>query len=686
MTLALALLGLLTPEDPLDRHVTFTALPARAERLVRDLSEATKVQFLTSPVMANELLVVRAKDVSIKTLMQKIAIATSGDWQEEKGSYRLIRKPSVDLAEKNVELESEYLLWQQAIQKATEDAKKLEPLTVQSANKFVADLTQAPNTRTPDELEVAVAKRLEVVRARQPIATAAKRLTACFDPKLISSLPPGRYVFSNKPTKMQFPFPQAAQPSIRQLAEEWAIWVKALDEAPQQALASLLSMIRVTWPALKAPLPKDPILFGSFSKFTRSTDASIEWTFANENGQILDSALSTLRMPPQPVPLIPQPKEREKPLTFPPLVREMARAIRDYQAPARISPELAKHLIDPVNNDPLAVTLATGFIDYGERRNLNVVARLNDFIMFRMDLLAPYNSQEEVELTPTDFRRQLSKLIQDWTEADGWLIAKSKLPHTLRAEQIDRIAMANLLSSTARNLTTSLEEVAGFASAEEGKISFTQWQMCVRLLWPELVDINRWMSEDVLAFYGGLSPSQKNAVWSLEGLSLASLSGRERRRVDELVFFGLQPYGVQIDLQGVGGQSILREPTIAMPLGIPSEARLTGVGRESVVALAKLTKPKSGEPILPSLIGPELLAQFKYGKRSGLVLHDFDAYLPLKQQMVNLNFDLAQGITMKRVYVSFQFAYGNNYAPLINMPPAYLAAVEAERLRIQRGG
>src|SRR5687768_16302733 len=98
--LALLIVGLASQDDPLARPITFSYAPARADIVLSELSKASGIQLLTSQVTAKELLVVHVKNAPLKTLMQKIAAATSCEWQSEKEAYRLVRKPAVEAAEK----------------------------------------------------------------------------------------------------------------------------------------------------------------------------------------------------------------------------------------------------------------------------------------------------------------------------------------------------------------------------------------------------------------------------------------------------------------------------------------------------------------------------------------------------------------------------------------------------------
>jgi hypothetical protein len=88
MTL-LALAILVTGQDALQKPVTFEARASRASVLIPLLSKSAGVKMDVNPQIANEVIIVSAKDVPLKTLMDKIASVTSGEWRADGETYRL---------------------------------------------------------------------------------------------------------------------------------------------------------------------------------------------------------------------------------------------------------------------------------------------------------------------------------------------------------------------------------------------------------------------------------------------------------------------------------------------------------------------------------------------------------------------------------------------------------------------
>src|SRR5690349_18513079 len=93
LTLGLFLGCLLTAASAQDlaKKITFACPAAPAKSLLRDLTAATGVPMDAAPTTANDVLVVKVKDVTVDQLMKRIAQAVDGEWRLVGDTYRLER-------------------------------------------------------------------------------------------------------------------------------------------------------------------------------------------------------------------------------------------------------------------------------------------------------------------------------------------------------------------------------------------------------------------------------------------------------------------------------------------------------------------------------------------------------------------------------------------------------------------
>jgi hypothetical protein len=232
------LLGLSLLQDPLQKPVTFTTVPARAELVCKQLSDSTGVQLTTSQVMADEVLLIQVKEVPLHDLLQKIAHVTSGQWQQEKDTYRLVRGPETEAAEKKEEQDRSLSRMLMVLRRAKEAAEKLGPFTAAVADKVAADILRNNAFRPDDDAQWSVKyKRYQELTRNSPLQRAAIRFVPLFDASFLVNLRQAQYTFATRPTRMQLPLPRGADDVIRQFFAEQKIWNESVEKAPPDPYA-----------------------------------------------------------------------------------------------------------------------------------------------------------------------------------------------------------------------------------------------------------------------------------------------------------------------------------------------------------------------------------------------------------------------------------------------------------------
>ena len=83
--------------------VSFSAPAAPAAKLLPKLSQAVGVKMESDARLAREVLLIQAKNVPIKDLMERIAQATGGEWAKEGETYRLTLSSGNDAKDRQKE-------------------------------------------------------------------------------------------------------------------------------------------------------------------------------------------------------------------------------------------------------------------------------------------------------------------------------------------------------------------------------------------------------------------------------------------------------------------------------------------------------------------------------------------------------------------------------------------------------
>src|SRR5471030_2523469 len=87
----LALVALTSFGQDLNKRISFSAPASRAVVLFPDLGKQIGLDLKTIAQTEDEVLLIRAHDVTIKELLDRIAKAANAEWRLDRKTYRLIR-------------------------------------------------------------------------------------------------------------------------------------------------------------------------------------------------------------------------------------------------------------------------------------------------------------------------------------------------------------------------------------------------------------------------------------------------------------------------------------------------------------------------------------------------------------------------------------------------------------------
>jgi hypothetical protein len=619
MIAQLAFLFVLGLQDPatapdLQQKVSFTSGPARAEKLLPELSRALKMPLMTAGTTQNEVLVIRVKDVSAGELLKKIAHVASAEWAAEGGGFRLIRPAAIDQREAAEErLAREEQIRKDVARYGTALSIRA-PLTEATAKALTADiqkLQHRPAEESEKEREIRFAAQYKS-EAMLPVQRAFARLARLVNPKQLAALPPGRWVYASRPTKMQLPLPPQAAGVLPEFIREQSLLVRFLpkqepakeeggdEEAPLAARGDVLPVI---------PQGSKLLLIATQRKDTPSLHLEV----LGPDGQIIDSTGGMSPYEPRGVETAeeeafgnPLPKG-EAPLPVPEDLLEMQKLFLEQNYVA--SEDLRRRFLKPAVYDPVAFSVAGLLPSYGTVRGVNVVARVSDDLFVQgWSKAAPSPSQLKERFEATDLL---------WSEADGWALIKPKQPHAARSSQQDRKLLEHAIGIYAERRALTIDEMAANWPVLDEIGSFSFW-----LGYCYVVDRNAALmmvcpDQDALRLYASFTPGQREAFWSQGGLALYDLLSNQRALVEHIVFrmLGSEQWAssdseAQAEAVTTPPQMVISEITERYPYGLPPDVRLKGELEAKTMYLAQPKDPtKLSYSMNAAMLASHLLRQ-----------------------------------------------------------------------------
>jgi hypothetical protein len=594
LPLAIAFSVCAVSAQDLSQKVTFTSTAAPTSRVVADLAAQTGVKLEVSPAQNRDVLVVRVENVELRTLMDQIAKATTGEWKEDNGVWRLGKDTAKQIAEERAELTARTAALRKAI-KAMQDQHKATP-------EPKADVA------TEGDMAMALPQRSGMLGNKALID-----LLARLDLAAIAALErDGRLVFATNPTRMQKPLSIDAA-TVAAIVKDHNESVRAAKEAEasvakteeQKQMEEMLSNWMPGFRNRQEPIETPP------SKVMLIVARAGMWEGTTATLRMFDARGQVIYEETTPIPLgtswfqgledievgpdgkVTQkqktPGEDEGPeIKLSPVAQEMTTMFTRYYGPGaeepKLSPELAERLASPEKYDPLSFEVAESILAVAEAKKLNVVANVPDSIAGSFLQMFTSGSKSTVG---GYFERLKDGSGTTATVENGWMIVRPKEPAAARKDRLDRSALTRLIAACAGKEVPALDDLAAYArEANDPQTTPIAMPYIANFAANALQGgMTGFLSWDMLRLYGTLSAGQRQTLASGSRLTFGSLTPSQTAIVTKMAFGASAR--LRVDRPGAkpkedeGFMEMMRfmrpdtgidfrdEPTEVMPNGLP---------------------------------------------------------------------------------------------------------------------
>jgi hypothetical protein len=347
-----------------------------------------------------------------------------------------------------------------------------------------------------------------------------------------------------------------------------------------------------------------------------------------------------------------------------------------------ISPALRAKLLDPVTNEPFALTLGE-VLDAYASKGRNVIASPSDDILG--SLVTAINAKNPTVEGVLD---SIDRSITQEVDVDGtWTTVRASSPLELRSAFCNRVALKNLITGAGNRGYINLEDCLKFASQQtlargSETLAIPYTQAIFRTSDMGAATALTGLGFDALKFYGTFDPMQRAALEAGKPIALASLFPGQREILGRMVFNGMVPpmgadnplggmfdemgakegpagadedgdgmagmagmgmamVGPMMSMFGMGGVTVMNERTNLLPSGIPSfgTMKLKRFNMKSLMAMNTDTGI--------STIGvPEMMAMFEGDNPAspmfGGMKRSYNMYKMAQQSTLMFTFDFAK--------------------------------------------
>jgi hypothetical protein len=587
----------------LNKQLTYSTVAVPTARAVEEIAKFSGAKLEVSPSQNRDVLVIKVKDVTVRQLMDQIAVATSGEWKEDNGVWRLSRDTAKQGAEERKELVDKTNKVRAAIKKLVEQLKPGKKQTSADGEPVTISAAQA------------------MMGGSGAGGKAIIDMLARIDPSLIAGLDKdGRLVFATNPTRMQRPL-QIDSASITQLiqdhnreaeaakkmesdapktpeqeqAEEWAAKFmpgmmhrrEPITAAPAKILLVItrVGLLMGTSATLRLFDAKGQVVFEATQPIPLGDDMISEMTSGevsiDASGQVVEKPKS-------------DPTDDGPEIKLSPIAQEMSTMFARYYGQGadepKLSPEVAERLRHPEKWDPLSYDVSESILAVAENKNLNVVANVPDGLAGNFVTMFTGSKKRTIG----SFFKQL----QDGSEtvatvADGWLIVRPAAPPEARRMRVSRAALATLITASAGKEVPALDDLAAYALEAEDPQSTPIVlpyiaNFAANALQGGMMGMLNW---DMLRLYGTLGAPQRQSLTAGGKIAFSALAPNQTEIVRRMAFGASanlhvdRPTKKPKDEEDVWGslmpfmqmgqsEDFRDEPTEVMPNGLPNDGYL----------------------------------------------------------------------------------------------------------------
>jgi len=583
---------------PLDQTVSATVRAMPAPKAIAELAKQTGVPLTAMQSVKDDVLIIRVKDVPLGVLMDKIATTIHAGWEKDGDGYRLVRTDAMRRQEEAMDVVEETKLYEAGIQAKRKALDVLGVLDDKKATYVVQRLKAIHDRMDPNGVFVSNNdwRSTQEVTDQSPANRALLRVCAMLKAEDLAKLPYNkRIVYSTQPTRMQVQMPGNMSQIMADFKRETALMADANSRIMGGAERSWMFGDQSLY-GQSAGVPTKVLLSAFKNPYFGGIQLQLQ--IANEKGKLMGTANSNFSRDYEAMSktMAAENNQKEEPIKLSPdseaLRDKMSVLIRPNATPAGPLPaDVLAKVLKPEDNDPLSFVVTDVLFEVARAKNLNLVAAPPDIALMAMTAMPATKPSAALTMLTMP---ELGGVV-----ADGWLTEEAPTQSQFRSDRIDRPSLGNLLRAAMKKGKLTIDDAAAFA-LKNGSDQ-TAWLLSVFLATLGQADARfQGWNWDALRLYGTFTPSQSRTFQAKQPLSLQALTPQQQAIVHKMVFdsqyvnLNMAP---QVQMAGGNQQEdfeafyngLGREPTEAMPNGIPFDGTLTvEFQRDSVVFLGNV--------------------------------------------------------------------------------------------------
>lgn len=577
--LLLAVCAAVGSAQDLSKQVSFRHVAAPLSILLSDFSAQTGLPVAAGDDVKHEVLIINAKNVSAKELLEQMCFTIDAGIKMERGKVFITRTPQQEQAREKRNAAARVEDFRKIIDKQKELAAKYQPLDEKGAAGMAARHL-ALKSKYPDPYSndyAAFNKEYKGLSDQLPLNKAIALIVSALDPATIAAVPDDyKVVFSSKPNKLQLQLPNIDD-ALKKIVDDQKAFGAAVakGEGTGKTEAPPWPLDDAAKPFTSAP--SKILLTITRPSFGNSPTVAI--IFADEKGRFIQNTGGSLGSDEERAfnNLLKPAKDKEaKPLTL----SSISKKFVDYMKGGMRSngnmsavqdPELRTFLLNPEKHDPLELVVSDAVLQAAEESGRPTILQGQDMLL----LIGGVSATAEVPaMTLLERMMPLSDL--EKVDNKGWQVFRNRHPVDTAAQNVDREALGVLVRTEIAKKRMAIEDFAAFQSKTEIPFPRTFAPYYFLLLMPDeffASNLAQVESAGFLQLFGMLSSEQRATAMKEGGITYKNLSERQQKIVEKMVY-GNAPRFEYMNMPGKGQVygTLMTEPTEAFPNGVPEDA------------------------------------------------------------------------------------------------------------------
>lgn len=573
-----------------DARLDFECKAISLEQALSRLSEQSGTKLLAEGAIRDQIVFIRARDVTLTDLKAKIAEAVVGTWEPRDGKQIIQRLPGQQSA---IVREQRELRTKQFEAELVKLEKQLEkPFDAKALAQGLIELGAVPPNPEDRNAQLKHYERKEALENSGAVARLLRRLVLAMKPTDLASV--GTYeraIFTLNPTRLQRGFDKAKYEAAVNLYEkEQGAWIEAarsmeFGQSDSRTVSDPRSQLQID------PKNRDFSIAYSRGDMTGLGMANLRGSRQDTGsyGIICQTSLAGPQRDFLNGMMNPKPAPADDPaVNLSEGTKTVLNAIKvmfESRANAPMVPTMLDFLVHPDTKDPLSFLVSDTLTDYAIAKKSNVVASLCDDA-FTWSISMSRTQTPRYGLVMQALEKTGSLQI---AEKDGWAVMTPANRYESELTFTPRKPLAELMQAMHESSCLDMEQFATFAF-RSGRVSRTGISDIYMMLYDRSVasnlDFQDWQA---LRLYGSLDAKQKPFVLAGESLPLNSLTPEQKRIVERMIYNDeIRSETYQEDNSSMYEAGVI-EPTETYSAGLPTGGVLTGrtSSRETVVAYGK---------------------------------------------------------------------------------------------------